>query len=131
MRARYSAYTTGNIDFVERTHDPETRKDGFSRESAEKWAKESQWKGLKILGVKDGREKDSAGVVRFVAAYVQEGREIYHEEIAHFRKAGGQWLFRDAETPSREPVVKTGPDLGRNDPCHCGSGKKFKKCHGR
>jgi len=27
-------------------------------------------------------------------------------------------------------VVKTGPDIGRNDPCHCGSGKKFKKCHG-
>jgi uncharacterized protein YecA (UPF0149 family) len=22
------------------------------------------------------------------------------------------------------------PKLGRNDPCHCGSGKKFKKCHG-
>ncbi|MDP3277757.1 MAG: SEC-C metal-binding domain-containing protein [Deltaproteobacteria bacterium] len=22
------------------------------------------------------------------------------------------------------------PTLGRNDPCHCGSGKKFKKCHG-
>lgn len=27
-------------------------------------------------------------------------------------------------------VVKTGPDTGRNEPCHCGSGKKFKKCHG-
>jgi uncharacterized protein YecA (UPF0149 family) len=26
--------------------------------------------------------------------------------------------------------VKTGPDIGRNDPCHCGSGKKYKKCHG-
>ena len=23
------------------------------------------------------------------------------------------------------------PQLGRNEPCHCGSGKKFKKCHGR
>jgi uncharacterized protein YecA (UPF0149 family) len=23
------------------------------------------------------------------------------------------------------------PKLGRNDPCHCGSGKKFKKCHGQ
>jgi len=22
------------------------------------------------------------------------------------------------------------PKVGRNDPCHCGSGKKFKKCHG-
>ena len=29
-----------------------------------------------------------------------------------------------------ETFVKTGPEVGRNDPCHCGSGKKFKKCHG-
>lgn len=26
------------------------------------------------------------------------------------------------------PVVKKTPDIGRNDPCPCGSGKKFKKC---
>ncbi|MDQ4035495.1 MAG: SEC-C metal-binding domain-containing protein [Chloroflexota bacterium] len=30
---------------------------------------------------------------------------------------------------SREPV-RAGPKVGRNDPCWCGSGKKFKKCHG-
>jgi hypothetical protein len=28
------------------------------------------------------------------------------------------------------PIVHEGPQLGRNDPCHCGSGKKFKRCHG-
>jgi uncharacterized protein YecA (UPF0149 family) len=31
----------------------------------------------------------------------------------------------------QEPVVHRAPKLGRNDPCSCGSGKKFKKCHGR
>ena len=30
---------------------------------------------------------------------------------------------------AREPV-RAGPKIGRNDPCYCGSGKKFKKCHG-
>jgi hypothetical protein len=29
------------------------------------------------------------------------------------------------------PIVKAGPDVGRNDPCPCGSGKKYKKCCGR
>ncbi len=29
-----------------------------------------------------------------------------------------------------ETFVKTGPDVGRNDPCTCGSGKKYKKCCG-
>ena len=29
-----------------------------------------------------------------------------------------------------EPVRRSGPKVGRNDPCPCGSGKKYKKCHG-
>ena len=32
---------------------------------------------------------------------------------------------------STQTIVKTGPKIGRNDPCHCGSGKKFKNCHGK
>ena len=33
--------------------------------------------------------------------------------------------------PPQEPVVHKAAKLGRNDPCFCGSGKKFKKCHGK
>ncbi len=29
---------------------------------------------------------------------------------------------------SQKPIVKEGPETGRNDPCPCGSGKKYKKC---
>ena len=40
-----------------------------------------------------------------------------------------------SDTRSRQQVVQTirneGPKIGRNDPCPCGSGKKFKNCHGR
>ena len=35
------------------------------------------------------------------------------------------------DTGSADPVVHQAPKLGRNDPCFCGSGRKFKKCHGR
>ncbi|MBK8264407.1 MAG: SEC-C domain-containing protein [Nannocystis sp.] len=28
------------------------------------------------------------------------------------------------------PYVRIDPKLGRNDPCHCGSGAKYKRCHG-
>ncbi|MBI5201488.1 MAG: SEC-C domain-containing protein [Elusimicrobia bacterium] len=55
-------------------------------------------------------------------------------------KAVQEWLTKHqkdleagklGEAPAKpETFVKTGPDIGRNDPCHCGSGKKFKKCHG-
>ncbi len=34
-------------------------------------------------------------------------------------------------TRPRTPVVRTQPKIGRNDPCPCGSGRKYKQCHGR
>jgi preprotein translocase subunit SecA len=41
--------------------------------------------------------------------------------------AGGEAM---PEGPPPAPVaVRTGPRVGRNDPCPCGSGKKYKKCH--
>ncbi len=37
----------------------------------------------------------------------------------------------EGDAPVRAPVKRQGPKVGRNDPCPCGSGKKYKKCHGR
>ena len=34
-------------------------------------------------------------------------------------------------TQRRPEPVKAAPKIGRNDPCPCGSGKKYKNCHGR
>ena len=36
----------------------------------------------------------------------------------------------NANMPKVETVVHEGPKIGRNDPCPCGSGKKYKKCCG-
>ncbi|MBZ0263551.1 preprotein translocase subunit SecA [bacterium] len=36
-----------------------------------------------------------------------------------------------ARAGKKEPVKRVMPKVGRNDPCPCGSGKKFKQCHGR
>jgi hypothetical protein len=36
----------------------------------------------------------------------------------------------DDDHAPEEPYVRETPKVGRNDPCPCGSGKKFKKCHG-
>jgi preprotein translocase subunit SecA len=35
------------------------------------------------------------------------------------------------ETPAAEPAKRDGDKVGRNDPCPCGSGKKYKRCHGK
>ena len=34
-------------------------------------------------------------------------------------------------TPVKQEPIKVGPKIGRNDPCPCGSGKKYKHCHGK
>ena len=58
--------------------------------------------------------------------------EIEHEfqrkkkrELQQAKMAGG-----GAEQAPVQQVVRTSEKIGRNDPCPCGSGKKFKKCHG-
>jgi len=35
------------------------------------------------------------------------------------------------EIPARRPTSVPGQKVGRNDPCPCGSGKKYKHCHGK
>jgi preprotein translocase subunit SecA len=45
-------------------------------------------------------------------------------ELEQARMAGG------GEAQPVQQVVRAQEKVGRNDPCPCGSGKKFKKCHG-
>jgi preprotein translocase subunit SecA len=42
----------------------------------------------------------------------------------------GKDYYEPSEQAKQEPV-KVGPKVGRNDPCPCGSGKKYKNCHGK
>ena len=124
MRSRYSAYARGTIDYVERTTAPEARAD-FDRGAAENWAKLSTWLGLRIVSTERGEPDDDKGVVEFVATYETGGERVDHRERSQFRKtADGQWLYISGAAPELTKV-------GRNDPCPCGSGKKYKKCCGR
>lgn len=43
----------------------------------------------------------------------------------------GPAAARPVDRSAPTPVQRTGPKVGRNDPCPCGSGVKYKKCHGR
>ncbi len=40
-------------------------------------------------------------------------------------------VAEDTEAEAHRPVVRNQPKVGRNDPCPCGSGKKYKHCHGK
>ena len=51
-------------------------------------------------------------------------------QIVFLAAACGVAAAQEPVEPVLAPVLSRGPRIGRNDPCTCGSGKKFKKCCG-
>lgn len=127
MRSRYSAFVAGEVDYIMSTHHPEKVKE-IDRQGVQDWSDSSQWLGLEILSTDAGGAKDDEGLVEFEAKYIQEGKTYNHKEISLFKKVDGQWYFFDVQ---KNQPIKKDAKIGRNDPCHCGSGQKFKKCHGK
>ena len=91
--------------------------------------REAEWLGLTIVATEQGGEQDDTGMVEFIARHKTEGVEVAHHERSQFRKLDGAWRFVSG-TPVKQVPVTRGDKTGRNDPCPCGSGKKYKKCHG-
>ena len=59
-------------------------------------------------------------------------REVSEEQLQHQDQTKDLQLQGADETAaSQEPVKRSEPKVGRNDPCPCGSGRKYKKCCGR
>ncbi len=129
MRARYTAYAKGEIEFIESTHERDQR-DEVSIEETRKWSRESSWLGLKILSKEKGGVSDDWGKVEFVATYSQRGLKDSYHEIAEFKKVNGRWFY-DKGVVVPTTITREAPKLGRNEPCYCGSGKKYKHCHGQ
>jgi SEC-C motif-containing protein len=142
MRSRYTAFAVVDVDYIKKTLAPEARKD-FDAKATRESAQQAKWKELKILSTEKGSAEDTEGVVEFTAVYEHSGETIEHHETAQFRKEkNGQWLFVDGDAHTHkegeghhhherlEPIVRTEPKIGRNDPCSCGSKKKYKKCCG-
>lgn len=129
MRSRYSAYTQAEIDYIyATTHASQQSK--FNRQESLAWARKADWQSLEIVRTEEGGVEDESGVVEFIARYREKGKSVVHHEIAEFAKEEGRWYFVDGHAPKPVQVVRQGPKVGRNDPCLCGSGKKFKKCCG-
>ncbi len=130
MRARFTAFVRHEIDFIVNSISPSRKKD-FDRKGIEDWSRNTDWVGLEIISTEHGGPNDDKGQVEFIARFREKEEVQKHHELASFVKIKDSWFFEDGRTPSAKPVKLEGPKIGRNDPCHCGSGKKFKKCHGK
>lgn len=102
-------------------------------------AKTLYHRGLDLAG-EDGYARDGA-LERLLPLLKGMGLEHEAEELVKAEDARRQETEKDCLNISADSVLKrserlsdqmtiirTGPKLGRNDPCFCGSGKKYKKC---
>ena len=149
MRSRYTAFTQGTFDYIGETFADRSQSGAHAKGAAE-WAASGSFKRLKIARTSEGGARDQTGLVEFVATYTQDGETWDHHEVSHFaRDDDGSWAYaggdghrhREGEAHhdhrhhhhhhhGGQTVRRDEPKTGRNDPCPCGSGKKFKKCCG-
>ena len=124
MRSRYVAFSQQNNQYIIDTWHKSTLPDDPT--PAED--KHVSWIGLKIIRTEAGGPGDDRGVVEFRARCRIKGNAGGLDECSEFVKEDGRWFYVNGSSiqPEKNPNAK----VGRNDPCPCGSGKKFKKCCG-
>lgn len=130
MRARYSAYVKHEINFIAASCVRGDEDNEIDLDETRRWSEESEWLGLKIHGTQNGGPSDTEGVVEFSATYARNGLRDEHREIAAFKKVDGAWMYAEGKLAATT-IVRSSPKVGRNDPCPCGSGKKYKHCCGK
>jgi SEC-C motif-containing protein len=96
MRSRYTAYVTGEIDYLVETHDPATRA-SLDRDSIAAWSRETEWLGLEIVATEYGAASDARGVVEFIARGTTRGKPFAQRERSRFRKVDGRWVYVDGK----------------------------------
>ena len=128
MRSRYSAHVLANAEYLAATLSKDQRA-GYDRAEAEQSFAGTTWLGLEIRKTNMGGKADETGEVEFVARYRSGGQQVTHHELSYFSREEGRWVFAGCEMNPKAPPIRV-EKVGRNDPCPCGSGKKYKKCCG-
>ena len=118
MRSRYSAYALGLIDYLIATTLP-IQQASLERQAMADWSSHSQWLGLAVESHEPHPSSTIHAYVSFTARWHDDAGEHQQHERSAFVQSQGHWYFIDPTTPLR---------AGRNDPCPCASGSKFKKC---
>lgn len=128
MRSRYSAYVKREFPHLFASLHPDHRAD-YDEKASKTWAEHAEWHGIRIVNTVQGGPDDNEGQVEFIVSYSENGFRQEHHERSTFKKEKGAWYFTTGKTMPK-PVARALPKTGRNDPCPCGSGKKYKKCCG-
>jgi SEC-C motif-containing protein len=124
MRSRFTAHVAEDFLHLHRTHLP-TAKLPYVAEAESGPA--MHWTRLVIHSHEIAKDPDLA-FVDFSAFFAEDRAERELREKAEFRRIDGEWLYTRAVRSGPAPFKTAAPKVGRNDPCPCGSGKKYKQC---
>lgn len=124
MRSRYAAYVRADSAYLLKTWHASTRPEQLVLSD------QPAWQRLEILDCVAGQPGDTEGVVEFIAHYQSNQGPGSLRERSRFLYEQGAWFYLDGEvarSAQSNPAIR----IGRNAPCPCGSGRKFKHCCGR
>ena len=124
MRARFTAHVAHDYRFLHDTHRPTV---GKPFEEEEEGRPAMHWTKLVVHAHETTGDPDKA-FVDFSAYGTEEGGERVLHEKAEFLRLNGVWLYNREARLGPAPYKSAAPKVGRNDPCPCGSGKKYKQC---
>jgi len=118
MRSRYSAYVLGQVDYLVATTLP-AQQSALDRTAMTAWSAQSTWLGLEVESSDVFGGQPEHAQVTFTARWHDQQGEHSHRERSAFVQIDARWYFIDPTVPLK---------FGRNDPCPCQGGQKFKKC---
>lgn len=130
MRSRYSAFAVGDYSYINATQKLGDDK-SLNESDADETSAQTRWTKLEIHSTEAGLIKDNTGTVTFSAHFMEGHHAGLLTERSMFEKMNGQWFYvsGDHEIHHNPPLKHSqATKAGRNAPCPCGSGKKFKKC---
>jgi len=104
-------------------------KQAYKREAFELFATMLEAIKLEVTQTLMTVQVRSESDVEVVEAAPAPGNVQYHH--ADYEEALGESADDGEGGEEHRPFVRTGQKVGRNDPCPCGSGKKYKQCHGK
>lgn len=124
MRSRYSAYSQAKIEYIQKTMKGKASM-AFNAAEARDWSQKITWIELQVI--QSYLETPDKGFVEFIAHYMEQNQIKSMHELSEFHKENNAWFYVDGV--HKESPLKNKQKIGRNSPCPCGSGKKFKICH--
>ncbi|CAM3136241.1 YchJ family protein [Rariglobus hedericola] len=123
MRARFTAHVANENKFLHYTYLPSSRQPFVEDDGVGPLG----WTKL-VIHSHEPDVKPGISYVDFTAYYAEKEATGALHEKSEFQLIDGKWLFTRTLRQGPAPIKSSAPKAGRNDPCPCGSGKKYKQC---